>query len=149
SGLGARFARVLAENGARVVLAARRTERIEELAAELGEHRSLAVPADVADEASVRALVDAAVRRFGTVGVLAHNAGTSDVSQALDESTEQFRRVLEVNLVGLFTAAREAARVMIPAGRGSIVNIASALGLVGSGRIPQAAYAAGKGGVVN
>jgi NAD(P)-dependent dehydrogenase (short-subunit alcohol dehydrogenase family) len=149
SGLGARFARVLAESGAHVVLAARRTDRIAALAADLGEDRTLAVAADVADEASVRALVEATVARFGTVDVLVNNAGTSHVSKALDESTEEFRRVVEVNLVGLFTAAREAARVMVPAGRGSIVNIASVLGLVGAARIPQAAYTASKGGVVN
>jgi NAD(P)-dependent dehydrogenase (short-subunit alcohol dehydrogenase family) len=149
SGLGARFARVLAENGAKVVLAARRADRIAALAAELGETRTLAVTADVADEASVRALIGATVERFGTVDVLVNNAGTSHVSKALDESTEEFRRVIDVNLLGLFTASREAARVMIPARRGSIINIASALGLAGIGRIPQAAYAASKGGVVN
>jgi len=149
SGLGARFARVLAGSGARVVLAARRADRIAGLAAELGEDCAVAVPADVADEASVRALIDATVRRFGTVDVLVNNAGTSNVSKAIDESTAEFRRVVEVNLVGLFTASREAARVMLPAGRGSIVNIASTLGLVGAGRIPQAAYTASKGAVVN
>jgi len=149
SGLGARFARVLAGNGARVVLAARRVERIEQLAAELGEEHAVAVPCDVADEAAVRALVDQAVHRFGGLDVLVNNAGTSSVAPAVDESTDEFRRVVDVNLVGVFTAAREAARVMIPAGGGSIVNVASALGLVGIGRIPQAAYAASKGAVVN
>jgi NAD(P)-dependent dehydrogenase (short-subunit alcohol dehydrogenase family) len=151
SGLGARFARVLCEHGAHVVLAARRAERITALAAELGEERALAVPTDVADEAASRALVDAAVQRFGRLDVLVNNAGIVNVARALEESTEDFRRVVDVNLVGVFVACREAARVMTAdgAGGGSIVNIASVLGLVGSGRIPQASYTAAKGGVVN
>lgn len=149
SGLGARFARVLAGAGARVVLAARRVERIEALAAELGEECALAVAADVTDEASVRAAVDAAASRFGGLDVVVNNAGITSVVRAAEEPTEGFREVVETNLVGLFTVCREAARVMIPADRGSIVNVASALGLVGLGRIPQASYAASKGGVVN
>jgi len=149
SGLGARFARVLADHGARVVLAARREERIAALAAELGAERAVAVPADVTDERALREVIDTAVQRFGGLDVLVNNAGISRVSRAVDESTDSFREVLEVNLVALFAACREAARVMIPAGRGSIVNVASALGLVGLGRIPQASYTASKGGVVN
>ena len=149
SGLGARFARVLAENGARVVLAARRADRIAALAAELGDERALAVPADVTDDAALRALVDTAVARFGGLDVLVNNAGITRSVRAAEEDTDDFREVVGVNLVALFAACREAARVMIPAGRGSIVNIASALGLVGLGRVPQAAYAASKGGVVN
>jgi NAD(P)-dependent dehydrogenase (short-subunit alcohol dehydrogenase family) len=149
SGLGARFARVLSERGARVVLAARREDRIAELATELGEERALAVPTDVSDEASLRALIAAAAGRFGRVDVLVNNAGISKSLPALEESNDDFRRVVEVNLVGLFAACREAARVMVEQGSGSIVNVASALGLVGVGRIPQASYAASKGGVVN
>ena len=149
SGLGARFARVLADHGARVVLAARREERIAALAAELGAERAVAVPADVTDERALREVIDTAVQRFGGLDVLVNNAGISRVSRAVEESTDSFREVLEVNLVALFAACREAARVMIPAGRGSIVNVASALGLVGLGRIPQASYTASKGGVVN
>jgi len=149
SGLGARFARVLAAHGARVVLAARREDRITALAEELGADRAVAVPADVTDEQSLRAVVDTAVQRFGGLYVLVNNAGISRVTPAAEESTEDFRSVLEVNLVALFAACREAARVMLPAGRGSIVNVASTLGLVGVGRIPQGSYAASKGGVVN
>lgn len=150
SGLGARFARVLSGRGARVVLAARRAERIEALADELGIERCLAVATDVADEEAVRRLVDATVERFGRLDVLVNNAGISNVSPALQESTEDFRRVIEVNLVAVFTVCREAARVMVERGQGgAIVNVASVLGLVGTGRIPQASYTAAKGGVVN
>ena len=149
SGLGARFARVLAEHGARVVLAARRADRIRALATELGADRALAVETDVAVEAQVRTLVDTAVSHFGALDVLVNNAGISNVAPAAEESTDDFRRVVDVNLVALFTACREAARVMLPRGRGSIVNVASALGLTAIGRIPQASYTASKGGVVN
>ena len=149
SGLGMRFARVLAEQGALVVAAARREDRVTALAAELGEDRCVAVRADVADEASVVSLMATAVARFGRIDVLVNNAGTTHVAPALEETTDEFRRVLDTNVAGVFTCCREAARVMIPAGGGSIVNIASALGLVGIGRIPQAAYTASKGAVVN
>ena len=149
SGLGMRFARVLAENGARVVAAARRRERIEALQDELGADRCAAVVADVSQDGAAESLMQAAVQRFGRVDILVNNAGTTHVSPALDESSEELRRVLDTNVVGLFACCREAARVMIPQGGGSIVNVASTLGLIGIGRIPQAAYTASKGAVVN
>jgi NAD(P)-dependent dehydrogenase (short-subunit alcohol dehydrogenase family) len=149
SGLGMRFARVLAEHGARVVVAARRRERIEALQEELGAERCAAVVADVAQDGAAEALMAQAVERFGRLDVLVNSAGTTHVSPALEESSEEMRRVLDTNVVGLFACCREAARVMIPQGGGSIVNVASTLGLVGIGRIPQAAYTASKGAVVN
>jgi NAD(P)-dependent dehydrogenase (short-subunit alcohol dehydrogenase family) len=149
SGLGSRFARVLVDHGALVVAAARRRERIEALAEELGADRCAAVVADVADEESAAALMRTAVDRFGRLDILVNNAGTTHVGPALEETSAEFRRVLDTNVVGLFTCCREAARLMIPVGGGSIVNIASTLGLVGIGRIPQAAYTASKGAVVN
>jgi NAD(P)-dependent dehydrogenase (short-subunit alcohol dehydrogenase family) len=149
SGLGARFARTLAGRGARVVLAARREERIAGLAAELGSDRALAVATDVADEASVVRLIDTAVARFGRLDVLVNNAGRTHVGPAAEETTAEFRAVIDVNLVGLFTSCREAARIMLPQGKGSIINVASTLGLFGIGRIPQGAYTASKGGVIN
>lgn len=150
SGLGARFAQVLAGAGAKVVLAARRVERLEELGAELGEERSLAVRCDVADPADRAALLEATLNRFGRIDVLVNNAGTTFVGKALEEDDESFRRVLEVNLLAPFALAREAARWMIEQGDGgTVVNVASVLGLVGSGIIPQASYTASKGGLVN
>jgi NAD(P)-dependent dehydrogenase (short-subunit alcohol dehydrogenase family) len=149
SGLGARFARVLRGAGADVVLAARRADRIERLTAELGADHALAVTADVRDEAAVRTLVERAVDRFGRLDVMVNNAGIADPGPAEDEPTSTFRGVLEVNLSAVFTGCREAARVMLPQGSGSIINVASALGLVGTWRMPNAGYAASKGGVVN
>lgn len=149
SGLGARFSRVLREAGASVVVAARRLDRIEALAVEMGVDRVLPVQVDVRDWRAVAALVDRAVDRFGRLDIMVNNAGIADPGPAEVESTDTFREVLDVNLAAVFSCCREAARVMLSQGSGSIVNVASALGLKGSWRIPNAGYAASKGGVVN
>ncbi len=144
SGLGARFARVLDAAGAQVVLVARRADRLEALAAELTGARAISL--DLAEPDAAETLVD----QVGPVDVLVNNAGMTDVVPALDESTSAFRRVVELNLVVPFILAREAARSMTDRGvAGSIVNVASIIGLVGLGQIPQASYAASKGGLVN
>jgi NAD(P)-dependent dehydrogenase (short-subunit alcohol dehydrogenase family) len=149
SGLGEQFAHALRAAGASVVVAARRVDRIQALAAALGPDRALAVPVDVGDSAAVASLVDRAVERFGRLDVMVNNAGIARSSPAESESTESFIEVVNVNLAALFTCCREAARVMLPEGSGSIINVASVLGMVGSWRIPTAAYSASKGGVIN
>jgi len=151
SGLGVDLARVLAEAGARVVLAARRRERLEELAAELEKQgvETLAVPCDVRVEADVDSLAAATLARFGQIDVLVNNAGITEIVRAEEDSVESFRRVMDVNLHGLFLCCQRLGRPMLAAGKGAIVNVASVLGLVAAGQIPQAAYAASKGGVVN
>lgn len=149
SGLGEGFARALRAAGADVVVAARRFERIEALASALGAEHSLAVAVDIRDPGAVASLVDRAVERFRRLDVIVNNAGVALPAPAESESTEAFAEVLNVNLAALFTCCREAARVMLPQASGSIVNIASVLGMVGSWRIPNAAYSASKGGVIN
>jgi NAD(P)-dependent dehydrogenase (short-subunit alcohol dehydrogenase family) len=145
------MARGLAEAGARVVVAARRRERIEALAGELAAagSESLAVACDISREADVDGLVQRTLERFGRCDVLVNNAGVTEIVRAEEERLESFRRVVDVNLVGVFLCAQRFGRAMIEAGSGSIVNIASILGLVGTGQIPQAAYVASKGAVVN
>lgn len=147
SGFGARFSRVLTTAGAQVVLAARRRELIDDLAAELPG--ALAVSCDVTSEADCQSLVDRTVSELGKVNVLVNNAGISTPMKAEVETTENFRRVLDVNLVGTYTMSRLAGIQMLAQGSGSIVNIASMVGLVGLGRMPQASYAASKAGAVN
>jgi NAD(P)-dependent dehydrogenase (short-subunit alcohol dehydrogenase family) len=148
SGLGARFARVLDAAGARVALLARRVERLEALAREL--HDALPVACDLAERDDVERAVDATLERYGRIDVLVNNAGLVDAEPALNEPLERFEAVLAVNLVAPFALSQRAARAMIEGGEGgAIVNIASILGLVGVGQIPQAGYAASKGGVVN
>jgi NAD(P)-dependent dehydrogenase (short-subunit alcohol dehydrogenase family) len=148
SGLGARFARVLDAAGARVVLAARRIERLEAVAAELSD--ALPVACDLSDADAPSALVEATLGQYGTIDVLVNNAGMDALAPALDEPIDTFRGVLEVNLVAPFALAQLAARSMVETEKGgTIVNVASLWGLVGVGQIPMASYAASKGGLVN
>lgn len=148
SGIGSRMAVALHEAGATVVLVARRADRVDQLAADLGD-RASAVAADVTQPQQLRAAIELACERHGGLHVMINNAGTVHVGAAEDESLGGFERVLALNLVAVFHGCQEAARVMFAAGGGSIVNVASVYGLVGSGRVPQASYAASKGGVVN
>lgn len=151
SGLGVTFARGLAAAGARVVLAARRKERLEALAAALATEgaEALAVPCDVSREADVDDLVARTLARFGRVDVLVNNAGTVHMGPAEEEPFARFREIVDVNLNGVFLCAQRVGRVMLAAGSGSIVNVASILGLVASGQVKQASYCASKGAVVN
>jgi NAD(P)-dependent dehydrogenase (short-subunit alcohol dehydrogenase family) len=151
SGLGVGFARALAQAGANLVLAARRADRLESLAAELGEAGAevLPVACDVTDPNQVEALKDACLERFGRADILVNNAGTTEIVPAENESEEAFLRVLNVNLNGAFYCAQRFGRAMLEAGRGSIINVASIFGFVASGSIPQAGYVASKGAVVN
>jgi NAD(P)-dependent dehydrogenase (short-subunit alcohol dehydrogenase family) len=149
SGLGERFARVLRERGADVVLGGRRAERLSALATELGEAHAEAFATDVTDEDAMRALLERAAKRFGRLDIMVNNAGISDDGPAEAESLEEFERVLKVNLTAVFMGSREAAKVMLRSGRGSIINIASIAGFVSlSDRYPMAAYIAAKTGVV-
>lgn len=148
SGLGAGFVRALVGEGAHVVPTARRADRLEELEALLGRDLVHPVAGDVADPSFPATLVDEAVERFGRLDVLVNNAGVSHQAPAEEETTEDFARVLGVNLVAPFVCSREAFPHLKRSGAGSIVNIGSALGLVGLGRIPQASYCASKGGIV-
>ncbi len=149
SGLGARFADVLAANGAAVALVARRTERLKEAVGRIaaGGGHAVAIEADVTDRAAMERAFGAAEAAFGTVTILVNNAGVAHADRILDLSEEGFRRVLTTNLDAVFFWAQEGARRMLAAGRGgAIVNIASVLGFgVAKG---TAAYAIAKAGVV-
>ena len=147
SGLGARFVRVLHGAGATVVAAARRADRLDALVDELGA-RVVPVATDVTDDDECARLVDTAIG-LGGLDVLVNNAGIGETVAAEDEPPDTFRRVVDVNLNALFVLSQLAGRHMISAGRGSIVNVASVLGLVASAPIKQASYCASKGAVVN
>ena len=147
AGLGARFARVLHAAGAQVVLAARRVERLEALAAELDG--ALPVACDVADDGDIERLVQATIDRHGRIDVLVNNAGVGEPVPATDEPADVFRRTVAVNLTGAFVACQQVGRHMLEQGSGAIVNVVSMLGLVGSGQIPFPSYTASKGGLVN
>ncbi|MBX7467231.1 SDR family oxidoreductase [Streptomyces sp. MAG02] len=147
SGLGVAFATAVAEAGADVVLGARRTERLAAVrtAVEKLGRRAIAVHTDVAEPEDCRALVDAAVRAFGRVDILVNNAGISSELPATEETPEQFREVIDINLNGAYWMAQAAGAVMLPGS--AIVNISSILALV-TGGLPQAAYSASKAGLL-
>jgi NAD(P)-dependent dehydrogenase (short-subunit alcohol dehydrogenase family) len=147
SGLGAVFARALAQAGADVALGARREDRLGETraAVEAAGRRAITVRTDVARPEDCQGLVDATVAEFGKVDVLVNNAGVGTAVPATRETPEQFRSVIDVNLNGCYWMAQACARVMQPGS--SIVNISSVLGLTTAG-LPQAAYAASKAGLI-
>lgn len=147
SGLGERFARVLHAAGATVVVAARRLDRLEALAESLGE-RAVAVECDVTDDAQRQTLVAEAHGLEARIDILVNNAGATNTVAAEDETLENFRAIVEVNLTAQFGLAQLVGRHMIGQGHGSIVNVASVLGLVASAPIKQASYVASKHGVV-
>jgi NAD(P)-dependent dehydrogenase (short-subunit alcohol dehydrogenase family) len=148
SGLGDRFARVLHAAGATVVAAARRTDRLETLAGDLGE-RLVPMTCDVSEDDECERLVAQAVELDGHLDLLVNNAGIGAPIAAEDEPIEGFRSIVDVNLNAVFLLSQLAGRHMIERGSGVIVNLASVLGLVASAPIKQASYCASKGAVVN
>jgi NAD(P)-dependent dehydrogenase (short-subunit alcohol dehydrogenase family) len=150
SGLGEQFSNALAECGASVVLAARRGDLLRRLADELSERygvKTLAVETDVAREGDVVRLVERTVEELGTVDVLVNNAGMYIVKPLVEQTLEDWRVVMDVNLTSAFLGCREAAKVMIPKRSGAIVNVASTFGFGGT-IFPEVSYYASKGGMV-
>lgn len=144
SGLGLHFAEVLARAGAGVSLAARRHDRVAKEAARL---RALgltaeAVELDVTDKMSITAMFS----DQPAFDVVINNAGISGEGSALEMTPEEFQNVIDTNLTGVFSVAQAAARAMMAAGGGAIINIASVLGLRVAGGV--SAYAASKAAVV-
>ena len=126
SGLGERFARILAARGAKVVLAARRIDRLERLADELGRENALPVAMDATDADALIHAVDAGEQAFGTIDILINNAGMPDAQLAHKMSLELTDRVLDVNLRAPWILSCEVARRLLAAGKpGRIVNISS------------------------
>ena len=153
TGLGVQMAEALANQGCNIVCLARRKAMVEENAAMLEKTygvKAMGVVCDVTDTESVEAAVDAIMARFGRIDILINNAGTGAVAPAEQITDEQFAGEMNVDLFGTFRMARAiAAKAMIPAGYGRIINIASMYGLVGNKIAPASPYHAAKGGVVN
>jgi len=151
SGIGRASAFALANQGAKVVVAARRLDKLEALAAEIKSHgkEALAVQMDVTKKADIDAAVASAVATFGRLDILLNNAGTADGAPFLDMTEPTWDKVLTTNLRGYYLVAQAAAREMAKKKWGRIVNIASiASGGVGVGFVGISAYCASKGGVV-
>lgn len=150
SGLGERFARVLAAHGAKVVLAARRADRLERIAAEIGKDggEALAMPLDMTRSDEFGRTLDGVEKAYGRCSILVNNAGIATTGPALETSAAEWRRVLEVNLDAVWFLAQEVGRRLVHAGRhGAIINVASMLGM----RVLPgvAAYNVAKAGVIH
>jgi 3-oxoacyl-[acyl-carrier protein] reductase len=146
-GLGQRFAAVLAAHGATVGLAARQTGKLERLQAEIEGQggRAVSVALDVTDASAIGRAFDDVEVALGPVDVLVNNAGVAVTKGVLDQTPEDWDRVVDTNLKGAFFTAQEAARRMAGRGGGSIVNIASVLSFAVVGHLGP--YAASKGGL--
>ncbi len=151
-GLGQRFARVLADHGAAVGLAARQTDKLQALQAEIeaAGGRAASVRLDVTDQAGVESALDAVEAALGPIDILINNAGVAVARPVLEQSEADWDRVLDTNLKGAFFVAQAVARRMAarepqPEWSGSIVNVASAIALQVVGHL--APYAASKAGL--
>lgn len=147
SGIGAACATAFAATGARIVLAARRGDRLASLVAGLEKlgSEALAVATDVTDEAAVADLFAQAMQRFGQVDVLVNNAGIADSTAADKLELALWHKVIDTNLTSAFLCARSAIPIMKAQGRGRIINVGSI-----SARVPRAespAYTASKWGL--
>lgn len=148
-GLGRHFARVLAAAGAEVVLAARRVDRLDELTDVIRGDGGVAhaVALDVTNGASVRACFNKVGRLAGVPSIVINNAGVTVTRPALEQSEDDWDRVVDTNLKGCWLVAREAAGRLVAAGApGSIVNVASILGERVAGGV--APYAISKAGIL-
>jgi NAD(P)-dependent dehydrogenase (short-subunit alcohol dehydrogenase family) len=145
SGIGAEICRRFAADGMSVVVADRDAGNAASVAEEIGAKAS-SCTLDVADEAAVDAMVADAAGRHGRLDVIVTSAGIGIQKSMLETTAEEFRRILDVNVAGMFLCGRAAARVMVKQGSGRIINIASVAGMRGvPGRV---AYSASKGGVI-
>jgi NAD(P)-dependent dehydrogenase (short-subunit alcohol dehydrogenase family) len=137
SGLGARFAKILAQAGAQVVLASRRVERLKELRAEIESNGGAAhvVPLDVTDYASIKSAVAHAETEAGPIDILVNNSGVSTTQRLVDVTPDDYAHVMDTNQRGAFFVAQEIAKRMIARAKGDpkkqhrIINIASVAGL--------------------
>lgn len=125
-GIGAATARVFAENGAKLVLAARSADKLQQVAANLpAEAETLIVPTDMTDQAQVKTLIEAAYARFGRIDVLINNAGQAAAGAIATVNPDHYRRIIELNLLGPLHAIQAVVPKMQAQGGGVIINISS------------------------
>jgi NAD(P)-dependent dehydrogenase (short-subunit alcohol dehydrogenase family) len=145
SGLGARFATVLAQAGARVIACARRVERIAELAG--SQPGIFAVRCDVSDAGDRARLVETALGVAGHIDICVNNAGIASGGAELQSNLDTFASVMRINLEAVFALTQAVGEHMLVRGSGSVVNVSSMFGLVASTPVPDAAYVASKSAV--
>jgi meso-butanediol dehydrogenase / (S,S)-butanediol dehydrogenase / diacetyl reductase len=145
SGIGRTCAIALAREGARVALVGRRKERLEETCREIGESAQV-FAADVSQKDEIARVVEQTVAQFGGLNVLLNNAGVLHIGTAEQITEEQWDETFNVNVRGLWLLSRAVLPQMRKAGGGSIINMASVLGINGARN--RASYAPSKGAVV-
>jgi len=147
-GIGRGVAMCLARAGAHVVIADQVTQRIASVTAAVEGFgvQALGIPTDVSRSDQVKRMVDQAAERFGKIDILVNNAGTLVVKPMVEQTEEEWDRVLDVNLKGVFLCCRQVLPEMIARKRGAIVNIASIAAFHVT--VPHVPYAASKAGVV-
>lgn len=145
-GIGQRTSEVLAGRGFALALNDLRSPSETVARARQQGVRAIEVLGSVADEAAVERMADTVMQEFGRIDVLVNNAGISSIAPAEETTTEEWRRVMEVNLLGPFLCCRTFGRIMLKQRSGSIVNVASVAGLLGVA--DRAAYNASKHGLI-
>ncbi len=150
-GIGRATVEALIAEGVRPVLFDRDADALAVAGRELAERgiEHLAEPLDVTDEAAVERAMAGVVARFGRIDILVNNAGIALRRPTLELSVADWQAVVDVNLTAVFVCSRAAARSMIEAGAGAIVNVASIMGLSGGGLYPNLSYQSTKGAIVN
>lgn len=145
-GLGQYMARAIASCGADLVITSRKLESLAGFQAEIEAMGRIAFPValDVTDEASIKNMVETVIDRFGKIDILVNNAGMNNRKPALDVTWDDWNAILDTNLRGTFFVAKEAARHMIEAGYGRIINIGSVTSVFGYAGL--APYCASRGG---
>ncbi len=148
SGIGAQTVKLFSSLGAKVIAAARREDRLHDLANQYPN--VMAVKCDVGVEADCKNLVDTIINEYGKIDILINNAGISDPIPALEEDLDQFKRVIQIDIISCFHLAQLCAQHMETQETGGvIVNVASIHGFVGSSPNNQPGYTAAKGGLIN
>ena len=151
SGLGKQMAFALAEQGADVVLLARRIEKLEEIKKDIEKKKvkALAIKCDVTSTEDINNAAKMTEKEFGKVDILVNCAGSSKDAGVLNMTDEEWDFTIETDLTSVFKMTRAFANIMKKRNYGRIINIASMYGLVGNDQIPTIAYHSSKGGVVN
>ena len=149
SGLGVQFAKALAGQGASIVLIARRVDRLEQVKQEIEAMGAecLAIKCDVSKTDEIIAMVDKTKEHFGRIDILINNAGIGKAIAADEQTDEEWKAMIDINLNAVYFVAREVGKVMIEQNYGKIINIGSLHSTVGMLGSPLTAYCASKGAV--
>jgi gluconate 5-dehydrogenase len=152
-GIGQKMAEGLAEAGAHIVLCSRKVERCQKAAQDMAKLgvKTLALPCDVKSSQEIQAVVDETLREFNRLDILVNNSGANWGASPEEYPLEGWQKVMDTNINGLFLFSQIAGRVMIRQKSGSIINIASVMGVVGteSEAADAIAYSASKGAVIS